>query len=588
MPRIVIRHIVDDAGLAGLLRPRSGIISEELVDADVSGGFSEAAVAYQDETATVATYRASAGPVEHYQRTVIVASAAVSKLPPPQPHQSQRSQQSPQSESSDKQYTVTETTTFRLAIPFFAPLFALPLRWHLKRAALASLSSQKAKTAAATTHTEAAANTEAAATSGKIPALVAQPWWAPPNQIDARASTVLGVLGLLAIVGGYLGTLITQTITFATESFGSTDTAQGFTLAAVRVGVVLALFITARSDRQGRRKLLLITAAAAVLLAATGALAPSLFWLGFSQTLARGLSTALALLIGIVAAEEMPAGSRAYAVSVMALAAGLGAGMCVWVLPVADLGPEAWRIIYLVPLVALPAIARAFRLLPESRRFESRASASDTIVVKKTKQGGIDAKRLSLLAVSGFLSSMFLAPASQFQNEFLRSERGFSASRITVFTLLTSTPAGIGVAAGGRLADTRGRKVVAAVALIGGAAFVIGSYLVPGWPLWALAAAGSIVGAATVPALGVYGPELFPTSARGKANGIITLVGVVGSAVGLLLVGQLSDWWGEIGPAIALVGVGPAILAVLILTRYPETAHRELEELNPEDARFLP
>ena len=39
-----------------------------------------------------------------------------------------------------------------------------------------------------------------------------------------------------------------------------------------------------------------------------------------------------------------------------------------------------------------------------------------------------------------------------------------------------------------------------------------------------------------------------------------------------------------LGRAIAILAVGPLIVAVLVLTRFPETAHRELEELNPEDA----
>jgi hypothetical protein len=33
----------------------------------------------------------------------------------------------------------------------------------------------------------------------------------------------------------------------------------------------------------------------------------------------------------------------------------------------------------------------------------------------------------------------------------------------------------------------------------------------------------------------------------------------------------------------ALLAVGPLVLVVLIATRYPETARRELEELNPSD-----
>ena len=88
-----------------------------------------------------------------------------------------------------------------------------------------------------------------------------------------------------------------------------------------------------------------------------------------------------------------------------------------------------------------------------------------------------------------------------------------------------------------------------------------------------------------LPALGVYGPELFPTSLRGRANGIIQVVSLVGSAVGLLVAGGLADRWGRFGPAMAVVGAGPLLLAVLLVAVFPETAGRELEEINPEDRR---
>ena len=66
-------------------------------------------------------------------------------------------------------------------------------------------------------------------------------------------------------------------------------------------------------------------------------------------------------------------------------------------------------------------------------------------------------QRLILLAGSAFLLSMFFSPASSFQNDFLKDEQGFSASGISNFTLVTSTPAGLGVLLGGYLAETRGR-----------------------------------------------------------------------------------------------------------------------------------
>ena len=70
----------------------------------------------------------------------------------------------------------------------------------------------------------------------------------------------------------------------------------------------------------------------------------------------RGVTTAATLLLAVIAAEEMPAGSRAYAISVMTMTGALGAGVAVWALPLADLDVRAWRILYLIPLIGLPVV----------------------------------------------------------------------------------------------------------------------------------------------------------------------------------------------------------------------------------------
>ena len=109
-------------------------------------------------------------------------------------------------------------------------------------------------------------------------------------------------------------------------------------------------------------------------------------------------------------------------------------------------------------------------------------------------------------------------------------------------------------------------------------------YFVGGWGLWLWAVLGAVIVDAQIPALAVYGPELFPTSLRGRANGIITITSLAGSAVGLAAAGALADHFGRIGPALALLGIGPLVLALLVVVAYPETAGLELEEINPEDA----
>jgi len=507
------------------------------------------------------TFSIDEGPAHQWDRTVTTA-------PGPGPGTVQLSQR----------------VHYRLAVPFWAPIFRAPLRRQLRRP----------------------------------PHEGTTPWWAPPVLVDARAATVLSLLCLVGLVAGYLGTLISQTLTYAADQFGAGTGPQGTLLASVRVGVLLSLVVVSFADRWGRRSVLIASLIGSCLFTAVGALAPGMVFLGVAQTLARALSTVVALLVAIMAVEEMPAGARAFAVSVLTMTAGLGAGLCVANLVYVDAAPGAWRVAFLLPLLVVWPCWRIGRRLPETHRFAARKlllstegvvgdlpdlrdatfePLGDDTTTEPTEPTGAPAtepaprpaprhfewRRFVLLACSGFLWSLFLAPAAQFLNEFLRTERGFSGALIAVFVLATNTPAGIGIVVGGRLADRRGRRLVGAVGIIGGVGFTVVSYLSWGWPLWAASLTASVIGALAVPALAVYGPELFPTGQRGAANGGLQVVSVAGSSVGLLLAGWMADRLGGLGQAMAVLAIGPAVLVVLVLALFPETAGRELEDLNPED-----
>jgi MFS family permease len=406
-----------------------------------------------------------------------------------------------------------------------------------------------------------------------------RPWWCPPEPPDAHAATALGSLCTLAVVFSYIGTLLSQTITFAADEFSASKTQQGATLAAVRIGILGALALTALADRKGRRRVLLWCATGGCVIAALSSLAPDLVTLGVAQTGVRGLATAGGVLVVVVAAEEMPAGSRAFAITLIGAAGAFGAGLCLMALPFADLAEGGWRVVMLASLLLLPLVRLVARHLPESRRYD--AAHRD---VPMAGHG----RRFWLLGASALLLQLFTAPASQLMNEFLRDEQGFSALRITCFSILTNTPGGIGLVVGGRLADTRGRRRVGAFGVIAGTLLTVAMVLLGGWPMWVLSVAGAVCGAMVVPALGVYGPELFPTSLRGRANGAISILGVTGSVIGLAAAGVLSDRWDGLGPALAVLAIGPLLMAGLVLARYPETVHLELEELNPEDRLAVP
>ena len=127
----------------------------------------------------------------------------------------------------------------------------------------------------------------------------------------------------------FANTLFTQTANFAADAFGVGDRGQGIGGAIVRLGVLIALPFAVLADRVGRRRIIVLTAWLAPLFCAVGAFAPNFWLLVASQTIGRPLGIALALVATVAAAEEMPRNCRAYALSLLAMAAGLGAGIAV-------------------------------------------------------------------------------------------------------------------------------------------------------------------------------------------------------------------------------------------------------------------
>jgi len=439
--------------------------------------------------------------------------------------------------------TITQRIEWELSIPWLWWLFWVPMRHELRQP----------------THAE-----------GR------QPWWAPPDRLDQRSATVLTVLCVACMSVGYLNTLFTQTISFAGDDFGISDLSRGVSLAVVRSGILIALVVVALADHRGRRRIILFTAVAAPIIGAFGAIAPNFATLTATQAIGRPLALSLDMVIAVVIAEEMPKGSRAYGLGLAALAEGFGAGHCVLALKLADVSPGSWRLLYVLPLLYLFFIPAVARHLPESKRYI--APHDQTARVRDHRN------RFLLLAVSGLLLNLLIAPASGFQNQFLKRERGFSAGRISLFTILTQTPAALGVLVGSVLADSRGRRKVGSVAIAVGAGATVMQFFAAGWTMWAWSFIGAMIGGAALPAIAVYQTELFPTGARARAKAGIVVITLVGSSIGLLITGVALDQGVSYGWLMAGLALGPLVVVVLVIVAYPETKALELETINPEDA----
>lgn len=435
---------------------------------------------------------------------------------------------------------VTETISYRLRIPWFGWLFTLPIRHGLRHRRAAHSRSH---------------------------------WWAPPDRLDERQARTLALLASASMTAAFANTLFTQTASFAAERFDVGATGQGIGGAIVRLGIIIALPFSVLADRVGRRRTLVLLAWLTPLLCAVGALAPGFWVLVASQTVARPVGIALAIIAGVAAAEDMPRNSRAYALSVLAMAAGLGAGLAVGGLKLADRGPDGWRWVYALSLIWLPVAVVLLRNLLETRRFETVHR-----IAPPMPRG-----RLALVAGVALTSNLFIAPASFFQNRYLDDVRGYSGGGIALFTLVTGTPASIGLMIGGRLADTVGRRRLIAICTPISTAALAVSFSSAGATMWIATFVGGITAAMAFPAYAVYRAELFPTGNRGVANGLVTATALIAGSLGIVVIGLLHDRGIGFGTLIAVAGIGQLVAAFLAWRWYPETAHLELEQINPDD-----
>lgn len=450
----------------------------------------------------------------------------------------------------------SETTTWSVDIPWFWWMFTPLIRRHFARRAHRDKS----------------------------------PWWASPQELNEREVLVLALLAAASMASAFVNTLFTQTVTYAAEAFDVGEQGQGVAGAIVRLGIIIAIPLAVLGDRVGRRRIIVALAWITPLVAALGALAPNFWLLTANQTIARPLGLALDVALLVVAVEEMPKNARAYGLSILALASGLGAGLAVLVLPLADASDDGWRIIYVVSLVWLVVAVRLTRRLSETTRFTrhlvegSRRAKVQNLHLGAPKTPRTNLKTQGVILVVAFLGNVFLATASVFQNRYLKDVRGYSAALVAAFTLVTTVPSALGLVFGGRLADDYGRRLVAAACIPVGALMIALSFVAQGPLMWTCAIIGGVFAATAYPAMAVYRGELSPTAKRQTSSFLVTVSALLGGSIGLVVGGTLIDRDWSYGTVMLMFSSVSVVIAVMVWVFYPETAHRELEELNPQDA----
>ena len=99
--------------------------------------------------------------------------------------------------------------------------------------------------------------------------------------------------------------------------------------------------------------------------------------------------------------------------------------------------------------------------------------------------------------------------------------------------------------------------------------------------LWVASGVGDLLLACGSLAIGTQNIELFPTETRGTSNGLVVVVGVMGSILGLQTAGALSDPLGGLGPPLAICAAGTLLAALVVVPFLPETNRLDLDEISP-------
>lgn len=401
----------------------------------------------------------------------------------------------------------------------------------------------------------------------------------PFGRFDPQARSLVFLMWLVGVLASFAASHASSTIPFSRVSLGLTEGDMSLVLAVARFAGVASLLFSWWGDKAGRRRPFLV--AFGILIVATAATATvNTGWqFGALQAITRAAAAAVGTLAVVLIAEQVAPGVRAFAISLYGAGGSFGAGLGLVALPLADIGPDGWRGLFALGALGLVALPLLTRGVKESPIFEVEneavllAAAPLRDLLRSDFSG-----RLYLTSSINFLVNIFMALTLAFSIERLVGDLGLPTSTAVILSLFGGTVGAAGFFLGGRLADTVGRRSTSifsmSLALIGGLAL----YWAESIPVLAISiAVGTFGSFAFVPSAASHRTELFPTAFRTTANAAGGYIGMVGSAVGLLIGRFTIDSIG-LSQTVTLLGFG--IVGGIALTMLlPETRGQELDRV---------
>jgi len=409
--------------------------------------------------------------------------------------------------------------------------------------------------------------------------------WSDPAIVAVAAVAAaagFGQFGLTATLGDvatHFGHVLHgQTIA---DRVGLSGTELGLGLAVIRLASLGGLALAGLADRVGRRMVMLVAAGIGLAITAASTLSPGYWWFVAVFACGRPFLSAVTAVSQVQAAEQTGSSQRASAVAlvVAGYSAGAGATAVLYGLTGTALGYRGILALAVVPLLALPALARRVtepdRFLRAAARHEVRLPVLGAVAKPYRR-------RLLVVSTGAFALAVISGPATGFVYLYAQDVEHLPGIALSGMVVAAGVLGLGGLLLGRALADRIGRRptAVGSIACIGAASMLCYSgsriALLVGY-LAAVTAAGTFA-----PAGGALANELFPTSVRASVAGWNVVGSVLGALVGLLLFGTVADIGNRFATA-AVVTFLPAMALSLVIFTLPETLGHEPEWFWPAE-----
>jgi len=401
------------------------------------------------------------------------------------------------------------------------------------------------------------------------------------------------VAALLAMLfyQGFAAAIISVAAPWIGKSFHLDGAGIARLFAWISLSAFGALALSRMIDRYGRRRMILGCMAAIPVCSIGAAVSTSLAWFTTFQIALYAMVGAAGSGCIVMLSEELPIARRARGQSFGGLAAAIGAGFCVFLMPIFDAYGWSWRWMFVISAAGVAMLPAMARLLPESERWELSDATGIT-----TRSRFYDVfqplyrKRSITMIVCALAANISSTAANAFGYYHAVSVVGMSSAATSTMTIIAGGLGLLGFPLGAWSAERFGRvpTVVAfGIAITAGHLWYFwGPPTQFAWPFWWLASGffwfnvcdnGGTVGA------NAAATELFPTPLRGTMIGWFALVGAIGSVISNAAVAILAHAMGGISivvGALSIVGIPAAILFGLMID---ETRGMPLEMAAKED-----